>query len=316
MLSRLVIFSGKSNPALAERICQQLGVPPGRALVGRFSDGEVRVEIQENVRGKEVFIVQSTSPPINENFIELLVMVDALKRASAGRITAVVPYYGYARKDKKEKPRVSVTAKLVADLITVAGTDRVVTVDLHADQIQGFFKIPVEHLHAIEVLMDDVKTTLQGNEVVVAPDAGGVERARIFANALKLDLAILDHRRTESDSYSHIVGDVRDRRVIILDDMVDTGRTLDRTIRGAALAGASQIDAYCVHAVLSMEAVKRLDASPLRSLTVMDSVPLHAAASSWGKIRQVSMAPMLAEVIRHLNYEESVSSLFKVHFSK
>lgn len=311
MQSRLIVFSGNSNPVLAQKVCSSLGVSLGNALVGRFCDGEVRLEVRQNVRGMDVYIIQSTCPPINDNLVELLVMIDALKRASARRINAVIPYYGYGRKDKKDKPRVAIASKLVADLLAVAGCDRVITIDLHADQIQGFFSIPVEHLWGIGVLLDEVRKDKKANEVILAPDAGGVERARAFAKQLKLDLAIMDHRRTENEEpYSRIVGNVQGRRVLILDDLVDTGRTLERAARSAQAAGASSVDACCVHAVLSGSAVQRLDASPLRSLTVSDTVPLSEACEGWSKIRVVSIAPMLSEVIRRVHFEESVSSLF------
>jgi ribose-phosphate pyrophosphokinase len=309
MQSRLIIFSGSSNPPLAHKVCSLLGVPLGNALVGRFSDGEVRVEVRQNVRGMDVYVIQSTCPPINENLMELLVLIEALKRASARRINAIIPYYGYGRKDKKDKPRVAITGKVVADLLAVAGCQRVITIDLHADQIQGFFDIPVDHLWGVGVLLEEVRNDIEGNEVVVAPDAGGVDRARTFAKQLGLDLAIMDHRRTDNESCSYIVGNVKDRRVLILDDMVDTGRTLDRAVRSAAAAGAASIDAYSVHAVLSGTALERLEDSPLRSLTVADTIPLSQKAMSWGKIRVVSTAPMLSEVIRRVHYEESVSSL-------
>jgi len=309
MQSRLTIFSGSSNPPLVQKVCSLLGVSLGHALVGRFSDGEVRVEIRQNVRGMDVYVIQSTCPPINENLMELLVLIDALKRASARRINAVIPYYGYGRKDKKDKPRVALTSKVVADLLAVAGCHRVITVDLHADQIQGFFDIPVDHLWGMGVLLEEVRKNMQGNEVVLAPDAGGVERARTFAKQLALDLAIMDHRRTDSESCSCIVGNVRGRGVLILDDMVDTARTLDRTARSAEAAGAASIDAYCVHAILSGTALERLEASPLRSLTVADTIPLSQEAMAWEKIRVVSTAPMLSEVIKRVHYEESVSSL-------
>lgn len=310
MQSRLIIFSGNSNPPLAQKVCSLVGVALGDALVGQFSDGETRVEVRQNVRGMDVYIIQSTCPPINKNLMELLVLIDALKRASAGRINAVIPYYGYGRKDKKEKPRVAITSKLVADLLSVAGCNRVITVDFHADQIQGFFDIPVDHLWGMGVLLEEVRKNMQGNEVVVAPDAGGVERARIFAQRLKLDLAIMDHRRADNEHCSRIVGNVRGRQVLILDDMVDTARTLDRTVRSAEAAGAASIDAYCVHAILSGSAVERLQASSLRSLTVADTIPLSREAIAWGKVRVVSTASMLAEVVRRVHYDESVSSLF------
>lgn len=310
MQSRLVILSGNSNPDLARKVCSNLGVQPAQALIGRFSDGEVRVEIQDNVRGKDVYVVQSTSPPVNENLVELLVMLDALKRASPRCINAVIPYYAYGRKDKKDKPRVSITARMVADLLTVAGAARVITVNLHADQIQGFFDIPVDHLFGERAFLEDVKKSMQGDEVVVAPDAGGVARARAFASRLNADLAILDSRDKNQARRSYIVGDVKGRRVIILDDMVDTGRTLLRTVEGAAAAGAASIVAYCVHPVLSGGAVERLASSPLEALTVMDTVPLSRKVLEWGRIRTVSIAPILAEAIRRVHFEESVSSLF------
>lgn len=310
MQSRIIIVSGNSNLPLAHKVCSALGVEPCKAIVGRFSDGEVRVEIGENVRGMDVFVIQSTCPPVNENLIEFLVMIDALKRASARRINTVIPYYGYGRQDQKDKPRVSIPSKMVADLLMVAGADRVMAVGLHADQIEGFFKIPVDHLFVSQVFLEDLKSRMEGGEIVVAPDAGGVERARRFAKWLKLDLAIMDHRGTKDEPYSRMVGDVRGRRVIILDDMVDTGRTLIQTAKSAEVAGAATIDAYCVHAILSGGASERIDTSPIRSLTVTDTVPLSTKVSQRSKIRTVSVAPILAEVIRRVHYEESVSSLF------
>jgi ribose-phosphate pyrophosphokinase len=310
MQSRIIIFSGNSNLPLALKVCSALDVSLCKALVGRFSDGEVRVEIGENVRGMDVYVIQSTCPPVNENLVEFLVMIDALKRASARRINTVIPYYGYGRQDQKEKPRVSVASKMVADLLTVAGADRVITIDLHADQIEGFFKIPVDHLMGTHVLLDDLKTRLQGGEIIVAPDAGGVERARGFAKRLNVDLAVMDHRSTVDEASSRMVGNVKGRRVIILDDMVDTGSTLIRTAKGAEAAGAASIEAYCVHAVLSGDAGERIDASPIRFLTVTDTVPLPSKVAQVAKIRTVSIAAMLAETIRRVHYEESVSSLF------
>jgi ribose-phosphate pyrophosphokinase len=279
-------------------------------LVGRFSDGEVRVEIHENVRGMDVFVLQSTCPPVNENLMELLVMIDALKRASARRINAVTPYYGYGRQDEKEKPRVPITAKMVADLLTVAGANRLLPIDLHADQIEGFFKIPVDHIPGTEILLQDAEKDLRGDEVVMAPDAAGVGRAREFARGLKVDLVIVDHRGTSDLPYSRIVGDVKGRRVIILDDMVDTGRTLVRACEGAIAAGAAIVDAYCVHGIFSGIAVESLESSPVRSVTVTDTVPLLERASRSKKIRTVSIAPMLAKVIQMVHDEESVSALF------
>jgi ribose-phosphate pyrophosphokinase len=310
MEDQLLIFSGNSNPQFVRAVCDYCRVVPGQMLIGRFSDGEVRVEIEDSVRGMDVFVLQSTCPPVNENLMELLVMIDALKRASARRISAVTPYYGYGRQDEKEKPRVPITAKMVADLLKVAGADRVLAVDLHADQIEGFFEIPVDHIPGTEILLEDVKRTLQGDEVVVAPDAAGVERAREFARRLRVDLAIVDHRGTADLAYSGLVGEVKGRRVIILDDMVDTGRTLVRACVGATAAGAAIIDAYCVHGIFSGIAVERLESSPVRSVTVTDTVPLAPKASRSEKIRTVSVAPMLARVIQCVHKEESVSALF------
>ncbi len=310
MKDRLLIFSGNSNPKLFLEVCSSCGVPPGRMLLGRFSDGEVRVEIEDSVRGKDVFVLQSTCPPVNENLMELLVMIDALKRASARRINAVTPYYGYGRQDEKEKPRVPIAAKMFADLIEVAGTHRLMAIDLHANQIEGFFGVPVDHISGTHILLEDVKKTLRGDEIVVAPDVAGVGRAREFARRLRVDLAIMDHRRTADLPYSRIVGDVKGRRVIILDDMVDTGRTLVRAGEGATAAGAAIVDAYCVHGIFSGDAIEALRSSPLRSVTVTDTVPLSEKAALSEKIRIVSIAPMLARVIQCVHDEESVSALF------
>jgi ribose-phosphate pyrophosphokinase len=310
MKDRVLIFSGNSNPKLAREVCNYCRVAPGRMSVGRFSDGEVRVEIEDSVRGMDVFVLQSTCPPVNESLMELLVMIDALKRASARRINAVTPYYGYGRQDEKEKPRVPITAKMVADLVTVAGANRLLAIDLHADQIEGFFEIPVDHIPGTEILLEDVKTALRGDEIVVAPDAAGVGRARRFARRLGVDLAIMDHRGTADLPYSRIVGEVKGRRVIILDDMVDTGNTLVRACVGATAAGAAVVDAYCVHGVFSGAAVETLESAPLRSVTVTDTVPLSEKAARLGKIRTVSIAPVLARVIQCVHNEESVSALF------
>lgn len=308
----LAIITGTANPALAGNVCSHLGLALGQVLVERFSDGEVRVEIGQNVRGFDVYVIQSLCPPVNENLIELLVMVDALKRASARQINAVVPYYGYGRQDQKDKPRVPIVAKVVADLLTAAGLDRLITMDLHADQIQGFFKIPVDHLYGTGILVEQARKRLRGGDIVVAPDAGGVERARVFARKLNVDLAMMDHRDTATSpsAHIHIVGDVEGRPVIIHDDMVDTGKTLIRTSEAARAAGASTIDAYCVHAVLSADALSRLDHSPLRSLTVTDTIPHAREAARSEKLRIVSVAPLLGEAIRRVHNEDSVSSLF------
>lgn len=307
----LIIIPGNSNPMLSQGVCSYLGLPRGQALVGRFSDGEVRVEISQNVRGLDVYVIQSLCPPVNENLIELLVMIDALKRASARRINVVIPYYGYGRQDQKDKPRVSITAKVVADLLTVSGLHRLITIDLHANQIQGFFNVPVDHLYGTEVLLEDAKKSLRGEDTVVAPDAGGVERARLFAKRLNVNLAIMDHRGAEGCPSSSIVGDVAGRPVMILDDMIDTGQTLIRAAEAAHAAGASSIDAYCVHAVLSGNALEKIERSPLRSLTVTDTIPRPKQAGQTTKLRTVSIAPLLAEVIKRVHNEDSVSSLFK-----
>jgi ribose-phosphate pyrophosphokinase len=308
MWSRLTLFTGNSNPALADRVCSRLGIRPGKLLVSRFSDGEVRVEISENVRGKDVFILQSTCPPVNENIMELLVVMDALKRASAHRVNVIIPYYGYGRQDQKDKPRVAIAAKVVADLLSVAGADRIITIDLHADQIQGFFNIPVDHLFGTFVFISALREELRGDEIIVAPDSGGVERARLFAARLKLDLALMDYR--ENGIGPRIVGNVKGRRVIILDDMVDTGRTLIRTAEVAEDAGADIVDACCVHAVLSGSAVENIRSSPIRRLMVTDTIPLSESAERCGKIFSVSIAPMLAEVIKRVHFDEAISSIF------
>lgn len=309
MQGRLKIFAGNSNPELVHRVCSLLEIVPGRALIDRFSDGEIRVELGESVRGRDVYVLQSTCPPVNENMLELLVMMHTLRKASARRVTAVIPYFGYGRQEQKDKPRVPISARLVADLVTVAGADRVITFDFHADQIQGFFNIPVDRLLGCEVLLEDIRKRLQGNEVIVAPDAGGVNRARAFAERLEVDLAIMDHRSSEDAPHSSIVGPVKGRRVVILDDIVDTGSTLLRTARSALAQGAEVIDAYCVHGILSGDAVQRLEDSPIRSLNITDTVPLSQRASACGKIRTVSIAGMLSEAIRRVHYDESVSSL-------
>ncbi|MCU0586826.1 MAG: ribose-phosphate pyrophosphokinase [Syntrophobacteraceae bacterium] len=310
MLGALRVFCCNSNPSLAWKVASLLDMEVSQALVGRFSDGEVRVEIHENVRGMDVFVLQSISPPVNDNLLELLVMVDALKRASAGRINVVVPYYGYGRQDQKEKPRVPIAAKVVADLLTGAGADRLVTIDLHSEQIQGFFRVPVDHLSATEVLLEDLRLRLEGDEIVVAPDANGVPRARSFADRLKVDLAIMDYRRTGGEPYVQIVGNVKGRRVVILDDMINTGRTLERTAQSALLAGAASVEAYGVHAILSENATKRLDGSSLSLVTVTDSVALPAGSLSSRVVRSVSIAPLLAEAVRRIHYEESLSAMF------
>jgi ribose-phosphate pyrophosphokinase len=309
MWSRLTLFAGNSNTALADKVCSRLGIRPGKALITRFSDGEVRVEIGENVRGKDIYVLQSTCPPVNENLMELLVIMDALKRASAQRINVIIPYYGYGRQDQKEKPRVPLSAKVVADLLSIAGAARVITIDLHADQIQGFFDIPVDHLLGTIVLGDALKEELQGNEIVVAPDSGGAERARFFASRLKLDLALMDYR-AENGTYPGIVGNVKGKKVVILDDLVDTGRTILRTASAADAAGAETVDVCAVHPVLSGTSVEKIESSPVRKLMVTDTIPLSESAKACKKIHTVSIAPLLADVIKRVHFEESISSIF------
>lgn len=311
--SGLIVFSGSSNPRLSAAVCSILDTRPGRALVGRFSDGEVRVEVHESVRGMDTFIIQSTCPPANDHLMELLIMVDAVKRASPARVTAVLPYYGYGRQDQKEKPRVSITAKLVADLITASGADRVVALGLHADQLQGFFRIPVDHMYGTEILLEHMRREIKGDEIIVAPDAGGVERARHFASRLGIGLAITDHRQADEgdqNGYPLIVGDVKGRRVVILDDMIDTAKTMVRTARGALAAGAAVVDALCVHGVLSGQAMERLETCGLRSLTITDTIPHRQRVAESPLIRIVSVAPLLAEALRRLHNEESISALY------
>jgi ribose-phosphate pyrophosphokinase len=309
MWSRLTLFTGNSNPVLADKVCSELGIRLGRALITRFSDGEIRVEVGENVRGKDAYVMQSTCPPVNENLMELLVIMDALKRASARRINVVIPYYGYGRQDQKEKPRVPLSAKVVADLLSVAGADRVITIDLHADQIQGFFDIPVDHMFGTIVLSDALNREILGNEIVVAPDSGGAERARLFASRLKLDMALMDYRE-ENGVYPRIVGNVKGKKVIILDDLVDTARTILRTARAAVLAGAETVEVCAVHPVLSGTAVENIEASPIRRIMVTDTIPLSESARACEKIHTVSIAPMLAEVVKRVHFEEQLSPLF------
>ncbi len=309
MWSRLTLFTGNSNPALAERVCSRLGIRPGKALISRFSDGEVRVEICENVRGKDIYVMQSTCQPVNENLIELLVIMDALKRASVRRINVVIPYYGYGRQDQKEKPRVPLAARMVADLLSVAGADRLITIDLHADQIEGFFDIPVDHLFGSIALSDALKDKIRGDEIVVTPDAGGAERARLFAARLKLDLALMDYRE-ENGHHPRIVGNVKGKKVIICDDLVDTGRKILRTARAALLAGAETVDCCVVHPVLSGTSVESIESSPIRKLMVTDTIPLSDSASACKKIQTVSIASMLAEVIKRVHFEEPLSPMF------
>jgi ribose-phosphate pyrophosphokinase len=307
------VFAGNSNPALADAVCAYLEVERGHADVRRFSDGEILVEIAENVRGGDVFVIQSTCTPVNDNLIELLLMLDAFRRASASRITAVVPYYGYARQDRKVAPRVPISAKLVADLITTAGAARVLTVDLHAGQIQGFFNIPVDNLFATPVLLRYVRERLNDRDVtVVSPDAGGVERARAFAKHLGAALAIIDKRRSRANEVAemHIVGDVGGRTAVLVDDMIDTAGTLAAAATALRQDGAAAVFACCTHAVLSGAAIERLEQSALNELIVTDTIPLRIEARDCPKVRVLSVAHLLGEAIRRTHDEESISSLF------
>ncbi len=308
------VFCGNSNRKLAEDICKHLGVPLGDAVVRRFSDGEINVEINESVRGKDVFVIQSTCYPGNDNLMELLIMMDALKRASARRINAVIPYYGYARQDRKVSPRAPISAKLVADLITVAGATRMMTVDLHAGQIQGFFDIPVDHLYAFPVILDYLsKKFADGEEIViVSPDAGGVERARAFAKRLKARLAIIDKRREVANvsQVMNIIGDVKGMIAILLDDMVDTAGTLTHAADALLEHGAKEVYASASHPVLSGKAMERLKNSSIKEIVVTDTIPLRGEAAQFERIKVLSVAPLLAEGIRRIHTEDSVSSLF------
>jgi ribose-phosphate pyrophosphokinase len=309
----LKIFAGNSNPDLAQAITRYMGIPLGAAMVGSFSDGEIQVEFRENVRGMDVFVVQSTCQPVNDNVIELLVMIDALKRASASRVTAVMPYYGYARQDRKVASRAPITAKLIADIITTAGADRVLTIDLHAGQIQGFFDIPVDHLYAGPIMADAIKAAHNASEcTVVSPDAGGVERARAFAKKLGASLAIIDKRRSkpnESD-VMHVIGDVAGRTAILLDDMVDTGGTLVKAAQALEAEGARDVYACCSHGVLSGEAIQRINQSVIKKLYVTDTIPTQAKIESCPKLQIESVAPLLGEAISRIHREVSVSELF------
>ncbi len=311
-MNTLRIFSGNSNLPLTLEICSILGTPLGKARVRNFSDGEIQVDIDESVRGMDVFVIQSTCTPGNTNLMELLIMIDALKRASASRITAVLPYYGYARQDRKVSPRAPITAKLVADLITTAGANRVLTIDLHAGQIQGFFNIPVDHLFAAPVLLDYIRSRFQEDLVIVSPDAGGVERARAFAKRLKAKLAIIDKRREGPNvaKFMNIIGEVEGLQAIILDDIVDTAGTLIESSSALASKGAKKVVACCTHPVLSGPAVERINTSIIEEVTVTNTIPLKPEALSNSKFKVLSVAKLLAEAIKRIHCNESVSSLF------
>lgn len=310
----IMVFSGNANPALASAIARHLNRPIGRATVGRFSDGEVLVEIMENVRGKDVFIVQPTCGPVNESLMELLVMVDAMRRASASRVTTVIPYFGYARQDRRPRSaRVPISAKLAAKMITVAGADRVVTMDLHADQIQGFFDLPLDNVYASPILLGDLWRQKYPRIIVVSPDVGGVVRARALAKQLDdAELAIIDKRRPKANEarVMHIIGDVCGRTCVIVDDLVDTAGTLCEAATALKAHGAERVVAYCTHPVLSGTALMSIRESVLDELVVTDTIPLSSEATTIRKIRQLSIAELLAETIRRISIEESVSSLF------
>jgi ribose-phosphate pyrophosphokinase len=313
MYGELKILAGNGNPVIAEKIADYLGVSLGQARISRFSDGEINVEIHENVRGRDVYLVQPTCAPANDHLMELLIMVDACKRSSAGRITAVMPYYGYARQDRKVAPRAPISAKLCADLLTAAGVQRVLTMDLHAGQIQGFFDIPVDNLYAKPKLVDFLaRETHNQSKVIVSPDAGGAERARSYAKALRADLAIIDKRRSGPNvaEVMHVVGDVKDKHCIILDDMVDTAGTLCNGAKALHESGAASIIACCTHPIFSGPAIDRIRESKLERMIVSDTIPLTVEARDCGKVQVVSVAELFGEAIRAIHYQDSVSRLF------
>jgi ribose-phosphate pyrophosphokinase len=308
-----MVFAGNANPKLAADVATALSTQLGQARVGRFSDGEVSVEIDEHVRGRDVFILQSTCAPTNDNLMELLVMADALRRASAGRLTATIPYFGYARQDRRPRSsRVSIAARLVANMLLASGVDRVLTMDLHAEQIQGFFNVPVDNIYALPILLEDIKAQHYENPLVVSPDHGGVVRARSLAKRLECDMAIIDKRRPKANvaEVMNIIGDVKDRSCVIMDDMVDTAGTLCKAATALKENGAKKVVAYCTHPVLSGQAVERVSASDLDALVVTDTIPLRPDAVACSRIRQLSVAPLLAETIRRISSDDSVSSLF------
>ena len=309
---RVLVFSGRANQKLTEEICRYMKVPPGKTVIRDFSDKEIYVRIEENVRGGDVFVVQSTCFPGNTNLMELLIMIDALRRASAKRITAVIPYYGYARQDRKNEPRVPITSKLVADLVVTAGADRVLTVDLHAGQIQGFFNVPVDHLFAINVLIDYIKVQNLVNMIVISPDAGGVERARAYAKRLDTSLAIIDKRRDIPNEAKamNIIGDVKGKIAFIVDDMIDTAGTLMEATDALLGAGAKEVHACCSHPVLSGPAGDRIANSPIKSVVTTNTIPLNDELKKNSKIKVLSVAPLLGEAILRIHQETSVSSLF------
>lgn len=307
------VFAGNSNPPLVRDICRDLEMPLGEALVETFSDGEIRVEIKENVRGCDVFVIQSTCAPGNENLMELLLMLDAFRRASAKRVTAVIPYYGYARQDRKVAPRVPISAKLVADLITTAGASRMLTMDLHSGQIQGFFNIPVDNLYASPVLLQYMESRIGTEElIVVSPDAGGAQRARAFATNLNVAMAVIDKRRADANVVEemNIIGEVEGKVTILIDDMVDTAGTIAMAAEALVLAGAKKVIGCCTHAVLSGKALDRINDAPMEEMVVTDTIPLSAKMAKCEKITPLSVAPLIGEAIRRTHLERSISSLF------
>jgi ribose-phosphate pyrophosphokinase len=306
------LFGGTSNPALTLEVCNYLGTNPGKILAKTFSDGEIQVEIGENIRGRDVFVIQSTSTPVNDNLMQLLIIMDAMRRASAERVTAVIPYYGYSRQDRKVKPRVPISAKLVADLITTAGANRVVSMDLHAGQIQGYFNIPVDNIFAAPILLKYIQNNLQDDLVIISPDAGGVERARAFAKRLDASLAIIDKRREGPNiaQAMNIIGEVKGKTAIILDDMVDTAGTLTQAAAALRERGARKIHACCTHPVLSGPSIERIQASPIDSLVVTNTIPLNDKARDCRKITVLSIAELLGETIKRSHNSHSVSTLF------
>ncbi|NDY92259.1 ribose-phosphate pyrophosphokinase [Ideonella livida] len=313
MLFNTVLFTGNANPVLAREIASHLGAELGKASIGRFSDGEVTVEVQQNVRARDVFVVQSTCAPTNENLMELLIMVDALKRASARRITAVIPYFGYARQDRRPRStRVPISAKVVANLLETVGVERVLTMDLHADQIQGFFDIPVDNIYASPVLLTDLKAKAYKDLVVVSPDVGGVVRARALAKQLGCDLAIIDKRRPKANvsEVMHIIGEIEGRNCVIMDDMIDTAGTLVKAAEVLKDRGAKHVYAYCTHAVFSGPAIERIEKSALDEVVITNTIPLSEAGKACKKVRQLSVAFLFAETIRRISDGESVTSLF------
>lgn len=312
-MAELAIFTGTATSELAGDIAKHLSVSLGEAIVSKFSDGETRVEIKENVRGRDVFVVQSTCPPTNDHLMELLIIVDALRRSSAGRITAVIPYYGYARQDRRPRSaRVPITAKLAAEMIMAAGVDRIVTVDIHAEQIQGFFRIPMDNVYGTPILFEKFDRSKVNETIVVSPDVGGVARARAVAKNLGCDLAIIDKRRPNANEAQvmHVIGEVADRHCILVDDIVDTAGTLCKAADALKARGAKKISAYCVHPILSGKAVENICNSALEELVVTDSIPLHEQARNCERIKQITLAPMLAETIRRLRSEESLHEMF------